>query len=81
MTPAIWIESTASERTANLRGEAEQQRLAQLVRSGRGGSRARHGGSARWSGWVAAIAVARIRLQRQAAWPGPERFRQAGGRS
>jgi hypothetical protein len=81
MTSAIWIESTVSERTANLRGEAEQQRLAQLVRSGRRGSKARHGGSARWSGWVAGIPSARIRLQRHAAWPGPECFRQAGGRS
>jgi hypothetical protein len=48
MTPPSWIESTVSERIANLRGEAEQQRLA-----------------LRW----------------HAAWPGPERCRQAGGRS
>jgi hypothetical protein len=39
MTPAIWIESFVSERTANLRGEAEQQRLAQLVRSRQAGGR------------------------------------------
>jgi hypothetical protein len=81
MTPAIWIESTVSERTANLRGEAERQRLAQLVGSGRRDGKARHGVSGRWSGWVEGIPAARIRLQRHAAWPGPECFRQAGGRS
>jgi hypothetical protein len=29
MTPGSWIASTVSERTTNLRGEAEQQRLTQ----------------------------------------------------
>jgi hypothetical protein len=81
MTPAIWTASTVSERTANLRGEAEQQRLAQLVRSGRRGGSARHVGSGRWRGWVEGIPAARIRLQRHAAWPGSECLRQAGGRS
>jgi hypothetical protein len=81
MTPATWIASTVSERTANLRSEAEQQRLAQLVRSGRRRSRARGVGSGRWSGWMEGIPAAWIRLQRDAAWPGSECFRQAGGRS
>jgi hypothetical protein len=52
MTPAIWIESTVSERTANLRGEAERQRLAQLVGSGRRDGKARHGVSGRRVGTV-----------------------------
>ena len=65
MTPGIWIESTVSERIANLRREAEQG----------------HGGPVRWPGWVGRIRGAGIQLQWRPSWLGPESLTQRGDRS
>jgi len=43
------------ERIAQLSREAEHERLARLVRSKRGGSKAQRIGAARWRGWVQRI--------------------------
>jgi hypothetical protein len=78
MTPGILIESTVSERMANLRRAAAHERL---IRSGRHGGKARHGGSVLWHGWVGRIRAGRIRLRRRSSWLGPEFVTQRGDRS
>ena len=49
MIPGWWTEHAVSERLAELRREAEHQRL---VRWGRRGGKARRLGSVHWNGWV-----------------------------
>jgi hypothetical protein len=81
MIPGWWTELAAGERMADLRREAERQRLAHLVGSGRRGSTARRVGSVRWHGWVGRIRAARIRLRRRPPWRGPAFLTQRGDRS
>jgi hypothetical protein len=78
MTTGIWVESTVSERIANLHREAEHERL---IRSVRHGGQARHGGWVGWHGWVGRIRGASIQLQRRSSWPGPQYLTQRGDRS
>jgi hypothetical protein len=77
MIPGWWTEHAVSERSAELRREAEYQRL---VRWGRRGGKARRFGSVQWNGWVARIRTTRIRLQHRTAWPGPESLTQRADR-
>jgi hypothetical protein len=77
MIPGWWTEHAVSERLAELRREAEHQRL---VRWGRRGGKARRLGSVHWNGWVARIRATRIRLQYRSPWPGSESLTQRADR-
>jgi hypothetical protein len=66
------LEFVLAEQLAERRREAERYRLARLARSGRGGGRARRGGSVRWHAWVNLIRAASIRLQRRPLRRGAE---------
>ena len=81
MTLGIWIESTVSERIANLHREAEHQRLAHFARLRVGDSKERHGGWVHRHGWLGGIRAASIQLQRRSSWPGQELLTQRGDRS
>jgi hypothetical protein len=66
------FELMLGEQLAERRREAERDRLARLARSGRGGGRARRGGSVRWHAWGKLIRAASIRLQRRPLRRGAE---------
>jgi hypothetical protein len=77
MIPGWWTEHAVSERSAELRREAEHRRL---VRWGRRGGNAPRLGSVHWNGRVARIRATGIRLQHRTAWPGPESLTQRADR-
>ena len=77
MMPGDWSEVVVRERMAELRREAQRERLALLVRSRRGGSAARRR-SARWDRWAAWFRTARARLPSRLPSPGHETLAEQG---
>ena len=72
MSMSWGLELILGEQLAERRREAERDRLARLAQSGRGGGRARRGGSVRWHAWVKLIRAASIRLQHRPLRRGAE---------
>ena len=62
MNPRGLAELVLFDGIAQLSREAERERLARLVRTGRGGNRAQPTRSARWGGWAGRIRAARTQL-------------------
>ena len=62
--PGDWSEIVVRERIAELHRQADRERLARLIRSGRR-STARRTRSARWERWAAWFRTRRARLPRR----------------
>jgi hypothetical protein len=80
MNPGVWREPAARTRMAELRREAEHERLARIVRSGGRGGKAR-GGSVGWPGWAGLVRAARIRPRYRTPWRGTEPLAPRGDQS